>query len=106
MMNSNKLILKQSQFIKNHNSNNNFGNNNEDLNTNSHIIKEFYKNSTIFVTGGTGFIGKVLIEKLLRTCTSLTCIYVLVRPKKGLSSEQRYADLIQNPVRIKKKIRK
>lgn len=93
-----ELVLKRSQLPK-IGYNNNFGNNNDDLNTNSHIIKEFYKNSTIFITGGTGFIGKVLIEKLLRTCSSLTAIYVLVRPKRGLSSEQRYADLIKNPVK-------
>ena len=29
-------------------------------------IKDFYKNKVVFLTGGTGFIGKLLIEKLLR----------------------------------------
>lgn len=96
MISSNNIVFKRSELIKNGN-NNNFSNNNAYLN-NRQVIKEFYNNSTIFVTGGTGFIGKVLIEKLLRTCTSLSSIYVLVRPKRGLSSEQRYADLIQNPV--------
>ena len=31
-------------------------------------IKEFYKNKTIMITGCTGFIGKVILEKLLRVC--------------------------------------
>ena len=30
-------------------------------------IKEFYANKTIFLTGCTGFIGKVMLEKILRT---------------------------------------
>lgn len=28
---------------------------------------EFYKNKNIFITGGTGFLGIALIEKILRT---------------------------------------
>ncbi|CAH1381634.1 unnamed protein product, partial [Tenebrio molitor] len=46
-------------------------------------IKEFYKEQTIFLTGATGFLGKILIEKLLRQCWDLNKIYVLVLPKKG-----------------------
>lgn len=67
--------------------------------TNRWMIKNFYKNACVLVTGGTGFLGKVLIEKLLRTCEDIQCVYVLVRSKRGLSSEKRYADLIKNPVR-------
>lgn len=29
-------------------------------------IKDFYKDKTIFVTGGTGGIGQLLVQKLLR----------------------------------------
>lgn len=29
-------------------------------------IQEFYKDVTIFITGATGFLGKILLEKLLR----------------------------------------
>lgn len=29
-------------------------------------VQKFYNDLTIFVTGGTGFLGKQLIEKLLR----------------------------------------
>lgn len=61
-------------------------------------IKSFYRNACILVTGGTGFVGKVLLEKLLRTCDNLQCIYVLLRSKRGRSSEERYHELIQNPV--------
>lgn len=83
--------------------NNNDTNNNEiltgdDLSIERSSIKSFYRNACILVTGGTGFVGKVLLEKLLRTCDSLQCIYVLLRSKRGLSSEERYHELIQNPV--------
>ena len=29
-------------------------------------IETFYRDKTVFITGGTGFIGKIIIEKLLR----------------------------------------
>lgn len=29
-------------------------------------MKTFYRNKTVFITGGTGFLGQVFIEKLLR----------------------------------------
>lgn len=29
-------------------------------------MRNFYRNKTIFLTGGTGFLGQIYIEKLLR----------------------------------------
>lgn len=53
-------------------------------------VQNFYENKSVFITGGTGFIGKVLIEKLLRTCSKIGTIYVLLRPnaKDGSSNAQ------------------
>ncbi|XP_052738805.1 putative fatty acyl-CoA reductase CG5065 [Bicyclus anynana] len=56
-------------------------------------IPEYYRGKTIFITGGTGFMGKVLIEKLLYSCTDLDRIYLLIRPKKGVKAEDRLAEL-------------
>lgn len=53
-------------------------------------IIPFYKNKTIFLTGGSGFVGKVFIEKLLRV-TEVLCIYVLMRPKRGKEIQDRIA---------------
>ncbi|CAB3379946.1 Hypothetical predicted protein [Cloeon dipterum] len=52
-------------------------------------IPEFFKGRSIFITGATGFMGKVLVEKLLRSCPELDTIYILLRPKKGHSVEER-----------------
>ncbi|XP_074034259.1 fatty acyl-CoA reductase wat [Leptinotarsa decemlineata] len=62
----------------------------------SNIIP-FYKNKNILLTGGTGFLGKMIIEKLLRTC-DVNKIYVIVRPKKGLTPKERLQKLFEEPV--------
>lgn len=52
-------------------------------------IPEFFNGKEIFITGGTGFIGKVLIEKLLRSSPDIKAIYLLMREKKGQKIEDR-----------------
>ena len=52
-------------------------------------IAEFYRDRSVFITGGTGFLGKVLVEKLLRSCPDIKTIYLLMRPKKGQNIERR-----------------
>ncbi|XP_065364722.1 putative fatty acyl-CoA reductase CG8306 [Calliphora vicina] len=52
------------------------------------MITEFFENTEIFVTGGSGVVGKALIEKLLRSC-NVRKIYILLRPKKNVSIEER-----------------
>ncbi|CAK1546455.1 unnamed protein product [Leptosia nina] len=59
-------------------------------------IKEYFKGKTIFITGGSGFMGNVLIEKLLFSCTDLERIYLLLREKKGVKPEDRLAAFYEN----------
>ncbi|CAK1592974.1 unnamed protein product [Parnassius mnemosyne] len=57
-------------------------------------MQRFYKDQCVFLTGGTGFLGKVLIEKLLRSCKEIDTIYVLIRAKKGKDATTRLHDLL------------
>lgn len=61
-------------------------------------IQEFFRDGVIFLTGGTGFMGKVLLEKLLRTCPHIKHIYLLIRSKKGKNVEQRMEDIFEDRV--------
>jgi len=61
-------------------------------------VAECFKGKCIFITGGTGFVGKVLVEKMLRDCSQLDKIYLLVRPKKGKEPSTRVDELFESPV--------
>ncbi|CRL04380.1 CLUMA_CG017471, isoform A [Clunio marinus] len=60
-------------------------------------ISEFYKGKNILVTGATGFCGKVLVEKLLRSC-NVGKIFILVRHKKKASPQQRFNDYVKHRI--------
>ncbi|XP_039664890.1 fatty acyl-CoA reductase 1 isoform X1 [Perca fluviatilis] len=57
-------------------------------------IPEYYTGKTVLITGATGFMGKVLLEKLLRSCPGVKSVYVMVRSKAGHSPQARIADVI------------
>ncbi|KAK7579869.1 hypothetical protein V9T40_000498 [Parthenolecanium corni] len=61
-------------------------------------VQEFFRHATIFLTGGTGFLGQVLIEKLLRCCPHINQIYVLVRVKRNRSPADRFETILQDPL--------
>lgn len=62
-------------------------------------ITETFRDGTVLVTGSTGFLGKLLIDKLLRTC-SLNTIAILVRSKHGCNSYERITDIYKQSVSI------
>lgn len=61
-------------------------------------IANWYRDQTLFVTGSTGFMGKVLIEKLLRECPDIKACYLLMRTKRGIEPDQRHDDYINHMV--------
>lgn len=63
-------------------------------------VADFYNGKNVFITGGTGFMGKVLLEKLLRSCHGVSKIYLLIRPRKGQNAHERLHQLLRSPVSI------
>ncbi len=61
-------------------------------------IPEFYSHKDVLITGATGFMGKCLVEKLLRSIPDIGRLYLLVRPKRGKMMEERIESLLQSKV--------
>lgn len=61
-------------------------------------VQEFFRDAVVFMTGGTGFMGKVLLDKLLRSCPHIKHIYLLIRSKKGKNVEERLQDIFEDRV--------
>ena len=57
-----------------------------------------FKGQNILVTGGTGFLGKVIIEKFLRCLPNTEQIFMLIRPKKGKDPKHRLDELFNSPL--------
>lgn len=66
--------------------------------SNQMSVADFYVGKTIFITGGTGFMGKVLLEKLLRSCPGVSNIYLLIRPQKEQNAQERLQQLLHSPL--------
>lgn len=64
-------------------------------------IRRFYAGKTVFLTGSTGYMGKCLVEKLLRGCPDLNRIYLLVREKRGKQPEERIDSFFDDVVSFK-----
>nr|QGV11524.1 FAR13 [Tetrastichus brontispae] len=61
-------------------------------------IRQFFAGKSLLLSGATGFMGKVFVEKVLRDCPNLKRLYLLVRHKKGLTSQEIVKKYFQNGV--------
>lgn len=53
-------------------------------------IKSFYINKNVFVTGATGYLGKVVIEKLLRDCKDMGNMYIMLRANSESDAAKKF----------------
>ncbi|XP_065216260.1 fatty acyl-CoA reductase wat-like [Planococcus citri] len=67
-------------------------------------IQNFYTDKTILITGGSGFLGLLLIEKLLRSCSDLKKVILIVREKRGKSVRTRIKEIFNDEIFEKMKI--
>lgn len=68
--------------------------------TGSSLIADWFRHQVIFITGSTGFVGKVLVEKLMRDCPDIEKCYVLIRTKRDIEPQQRWNDYINHVVSV------
>lgn len=59
------------------------------------LVSDFYNGQTVLLTGGSGFVGKVVLARLLQHCECRK-IYVLLRPLPGGTAEERLRASVLN----------
>jgi len=52
-------------------------------------VREFFTDKCVLMTGVTGFVGKVLLEKYLRSVPRIGKIYLMIRDKPKYTLEER-----------------
>lgn len=68
-----------------------------EIDTSKSEIVQFYRDKNVFITGASGFLGRLLVEKLLRLC-DVKKLYILLRQKKGVTPKERLHSVFQVPV--------
>ncbi|MDP8951822.1 MAG: SDR family oxidoreductase, partial [Actinomycetota bacterium] len=54
------------------------------------VLAEAYRGKSVLLTGGTGFLGTALVEKMLRSLPSLGRLYLIVRPSRTQGAAERF----------------
>ena len=60
-----------------------------DMSTSTFKVKPYYTDKSILITGCTGYLAKIILEKIIRSCSDFKKIYVLMRVKQGVTLEAR-----------------
>lgn len=53
-------------------------------------IVEFYAGKTVFITGVTGFLGKILLAQLFQFCPDVKKVICLIRGRQGVTAAARF----------------
>jgi len=56
----------------------------------SSALREAYRDKNVLLTGGTGFLGTALVEKILRGLPDLSRLYLLIRPSREKGAQERF----------------
>ena len=59
-------------------------------------VKGFYAGKNVLLSGCTGFLGKVILEKLFHSCPDIKNLYILVRKKRNKKPLDRIKNEILN----------
>jgi len=63
-------------------------------------LQHFYAGLVVFITGGTGFLGKLLLLKVLESCPDIGGIIMLLREKRGQSCRERLFNILSSQVSV------
>lgn len=63
-------------------------------------MQNFFRGKSVFITGASGFLGKVVLEKIVRSCHGVEKVYCLIRAKDGEAPQQRLKKVFEAPVSI------
>lgn len=61
-------------------------------------MQSFFNGKSVFITGASGFLGKVVLEKIVRSCHGVKKVYCLIRAKDGEAPQQRLQKVFEAPV--------
>lgn len=61
-------------------------------------VAGFFADRVVLVTGATGFLGKAVVEKLLRSCPNVDRVFLILRAKGRLGVKERMEKLLANSV--------
>ena len=59
-------------------------------------VGDFLRGRTLLLTGGTGFLGKVIVQRLLRVAPDVERIYLLIRPSRLTPPERFEAEVVRS----------